>query len=259
MTATQDIADLNQLRSNPSYDGSSYLGHEVPVDEQTSKGIDLPHPMRPAVLDAVRVRRALQKINDLLSAFDDKVVGGAEFQSALNALEVSVTQAILGNASTAADTLKEIYDLMLSGDGSLQTAINALNATASQNAANVAALTASVAQNATAIAAKYGPGDNPDFGSAVEAKFPDDTRYGFFEVRNASGHRGGYWGQGDGGLRLDFRADYAEFARLISIQPSIVSRWASGETRPSSSSKTLLRLLRKRPELVSVLREIRDE
>jgi|GEM_PF-6179358 len=46
-------------------------------------------------------------------------------------------------------------------------------------------------------------------GAVISARYPNDTRYGFFEARNDSGSRGFYLGNGNGGNTVQFNIDAA--------------------------------------------------
>ena len=57
-------------------------------------------------------------------------------------------------------------------------------------------------------------------------------------------------------LRKSFRLTQAEFESILGVSAPTCSRWETGVMRLSGTADKLMRLLRARPELVDVLRNL---
>jgi len=146
MGIADEIAEYEALKTGVVNSGTLFHGVAVPVDEQTpNHQIPLPHPLRPAVLEVVRLRAAFLLIDTALDATHSNV--SEDITAAVTALE----QKLLGGAGGAYDTLQELFALMQSGDTTLQAAIDALTTTASQNTAVIGTLESAVTQNAADV------------------------------------------------------------------------------------------------------------
>ena len=144
MDVSEEIDEYEALKSSVVNSGTMFHGTAVPVDEQTAnESLSLPHPLRPAVLEVVRLRAALIAIDAALASRQT----GADVEASINAMKDD----ILNGAGDAYDTLQELRNLMVADDATLQSAIDTLNVTASQNASAISQNTVAISQNASAI------------------------------------------------------------------------------------------------------------